>query len=51
VKIVMNFCFHKELGMSWLIDQLSAFQERLFSIELVILLVTNVYLIKVRSKV
>jgi hypothetical protein len=41
----MNFGFHKKLGMSWLVDQLSAFQERLFSIELVILLVTDVYLL------
>jgi hypothetical protein len=47
----MNFSFHKKLGMSWLVDQLSAFQEKLVSIELVILLVTNEYLIKVRSKV
>ena len=47
----MNFGFHKNLGMSWLVDQLSAFQENLFSIELVILLFTNEYLIKVRSKV
>jgi len=47
----MNFGFHKKLGMSWLVDQLSAFQENLFSIELVILLVTNEYLIKVQSKV
>jgi len=43
----MNFGFHKKLGMSWL----SAFQENLFSIELVILLVTIEYLIKVRSRV
>ena len=45
----MNSGCHKKLGMSWLVDQLSAFQENLFSIELVILLVTNEYLIEVRS--
>ena len=35
VKTVMNFRFHKIRGISWLVEELLAFQERLYSVGLV----------------